>query len=37
MDEDVREITFSPMDAQGLVVKYVSSSWELSTFFCKKC
>ena len=30
MDQDVTEITFSPMDAQGLVVKYVRSGWVFS-------
>ena len=30
MDQDVTEITFSPMDAQGLVVKYVHSGWVFS-------
>ena len=30
MDQDVTEITFSPMDAQGLAVKYVRSGWVFS-------
>ena len=30
MDQDVTEITFSPMGAQGLVVKYVRSGWVFS-------
>ena len=30
MDQDVTEITFSPMDAQELVVKYVRSGWIFS-------
>ena len=30
MDQDVTEITFTPMDAQGLVVKYVRSGWVFS-------
>ena len=30
MDQDVTEITFSPIDAQGLVVKYVRSGWVFS-------
>ena len=30
MNQDVTEITFSPMDAQGLVVKYVHSGWVFS-------
>ena len=30
MDQDVKEITFSPMDAEGLVVKYVRSGWLFS-------
>ena len=30
MDQDVTEISFSPMDAQGLVVKYVRSGWIFS-------
>ena len=27
MDQDVTEISFPPMDAQGLVVKYVHGGW----------
>ena len=27
MDQDVTEISFPPMDAQGLVVKYVRGGW----------
>ena len=30
MDQDVTEISFPPMDAQGLVVKYVRSVWVFS-------
>ena len=30
MDQDVMEVSFSPMDAQGLVVKYVRSGWVFS-------
>ena len=30
MDQDVTEITFSPMDAQGLVVNYVRNGWVFS-------
>jgi len=30
MDQDVTEIGFPPMDAQGLVVKYVRSGWVFS-------
>ena len=30
MDQDVTEITFSPIYAQGLVVKYVRSGWVFS-------
>ena len=30
MDQDVTEISFPPMDAQGLVVKYVLGGWVLS-------
>ena len=30
MDQDVTEITFTPMDAQGLFVKYVRSGWVFS-------
>ena len=30
MDQDVTEVSFSPMDAQGLVVKYVRSGWVFS-------
>ena len=30
MDQDVTEVSFSPMDAQGLVVKYVLSRWVFS-------
>ena len=30
MDQDVTEISFPPMDAQGLVVKYVHSGWVFS-------
>ena len=30
MDQDVTEVSFSPMDAQGLAVKYVCSGWVFS-------
>ena len=30
MDQDVMEIHFPPMDAQGLVVKYVRGGWVFS-------
>ena len=30
MDQDVTEVSFSPMDAQRLVVKYVRSGWVFS-------
>ena len=29
-DQDVTEVSFPPMDAQGLVVKYVRSGWVFS-------
>ena len=30
MDQDVTEISFLPMDAQGMVVKYVRGGWVFS-------
>ena len=30
MDQDVTEISFLPMDAKGLVVKYMCSGWVFS-------
>ena len=30
MDQDVTEVSLSPMDAQGLAVKYVCSGWVFS-------
>ena len=30
MDQDVTEVSFSPMDAQGLALKYVRSGWVFS-------
>ena len=30
MEQDVTEVSFSPMDAQGLAVKYVRSAWVFS-------
>ena len=30
MDQDVTEISLPPMDAQGLVVKYMRSGWVFS-------